>query len=95
METVKEKIHEEYEIFFLDMSRTSRANIFACSREIEIKKSILFYISDQKFTKEQEKLLLACDNLLEEVYRYVMDYMPKENEQAVEFAKKWTAEKVG
>lgn len=93
METVREKIQKEYEIFFLDMTRTSRANIFASSREIEIKKAIFSFFKEEKLEERQEMIVLACDNLLEELYRYVIDYMTTENQVVRTFVETWLEEK--
>lgn len=38
--TLNEKVHYEYERFYLDMMRTSKENIFAHSDEIEAKKNV-------------------------------------------------------
>ena len=38
--TLNEKVHYEYERFYLDMMRTSKENIFAHSDEIEAKKML-------------------------------------------------------
>lgn len=93
MKTVQEKIHKEYELFFMDMIRTSKANIFAGSREIEIKKAIYFFVKQKNWEEKQKWILLACDNLLEEIYRYVTDHLQEENQKTERAVLKWLEEK--
>lgn len=89
METVKEKIRKEYEIFFLDMTRTSRANIFASSREIELKKEIIVHVTELELDERTEQLLCACENLLGELYRYVSDYLAEEQPNVKRLVTAW------
>lgn len=84
MERVKTKVDREYEIFYLDMMRTSKANIFANSEEIEIKKSIYGILKEEKSLNGQEEILCACENLLEEIYRYVDDHLSESLESGKE-----------
>ncbi len=82
-----EKIDWEYQMFYLDTTRTSKANIFAKSGEIEMKKSIIQSLKKSfKERKENEQLLFeklsGCDNVLDEVYRYISD--SRKNEMGVQ-----------
>lgn len=94
MESVGEKIRKEYELFFLDMTRTSRANIFASSREIELKKTIFSYVEKLELDERRERILSACDNLLEELYRYVSDYAAEEAD-VKGLIKNWITQRTG
>lgn len=82
-EELKQKLRMEYEIFCMDMTRTSRANIFANSYEIEIKKKICMYLKKRNNTEEQARILLAFDNTMEAAYRYVLDNGSGKNEEVV------------
>ena len=75
-EKILEKIDVEYERFFLDMSRTSKANIFACSEEIEKKKKIveLLQRNIQEIENGRLNQILTIDNIMEECYRYSIDH---------------------
>lgn len=70
MSDLKEKLDYEYECFTLDMMRTSKDNIFASSKEIEIKKAIYrYFLKIFPQMKEQEiREFSAESNLLEAVY---------------------------
>ena len=46
-EKILEKLDMEYEIFFLDMIKTTKENLFAKSGEIETKKSIVIFLNDE------------------------------------------------
>lgn len=72
------KIDWEYEMFYLDIMRTSKANIFAKSGEIEAKKKIIEAL--RKIFRERKKTelqlfekLSGFDSVLDEVYRYILD----------------------
>lgn len=74
MEELNEKLKFEYEIFYMDCMRQSRAGIFARSAEIERKKQLPELIKRCAGEEtEQIERLLTRDNLLEEAYRYVED----------------------
>ena len=69
-----EKIDYEYEIFYLDCMRQSKAGIFARSDEIRIKREIKNALKRiLNGNKKLEDKLNKLDNVLEEVYRYVKD----------------------
>lgn len=72
---MKEKLSYEFEIFYLDCMRQSKAGIFARSEEIETKKEIVRILKTNEGLDDRlkEKLLIQ-DNILEEAYRYVKDY---------------------
>ena len=72
------KIEWEYETFYMDIMRTSKANIFAKSGEIEAKKKIIEAL--RKIFRERKKhepqlfeKLSGFDSVLDEVYRYILD----------------------
>ena len=90
MKSVKEKIDYEYELFYLDMMRTSRANIFSKSKEITLKKQIAQLLKQSCEFEESGKkeILLSCENILESAYRYVTDYETA-NEQIEMLLKAW------
>ncbi len=74
-ERLLEKICFEWEMFFLEKTATSKANIFAMSDEITRKKWIMKnlkvaidQLSDQTIAK-----IILLDNLLEECYRFEED----------------------
>ena len=73
---LKDKLHFEYEKFYLSMVGTSKANMFANSAEIELKKKIAAYLLDtaDHWPESVRKRMQVCDNVLEEAYRYVMDH---------------------
>lgn len=75
MNEVRERLRFEYERFYMDCLRQSKAGIFSRSREIEIKKCLVAALKGQiaEGGGQQEKLL-ALDNILESAYRYVEDY---------------------
>lgn len=76
------KVETEYEIFYMDMIKTSRENIFAKSSEIEKKKDIVRYL--KKAIRVNKNLcfnmMLTANNLLDEFYRYVIDHDDKDQE---------------
>lgn len=75
MNEVREKLQFEYELFYMDCMRQSKAGIFSRSREIETKKCLVAAIKGQiaEGGGRQDELL-ALDNILESAYRYVKDY---------------------
>ena len=46
MELVLDKIDFEYELYFMDMMKSTKENIFAKSREIELRKSIVLFLKN-------------------------------------------------
>ena len=79
-EKIVEKLDSEWELFFLESVRNSKANIFAKSYEIETKKQIQKYIrnyvkNDKKFddSKYANRIYLM-DNIMDACYRYVKDH---------------------
>lgn len=72
---LKEKINYEWECFFLDQMRTSRENIFARSKEIELKRILYDELCELlETTDEQTKnFLLYQENILESAYRFCQD----------------------
>jgi len=73
---VLEKLKFEYESFVLDMTHTSRANIYANARQIMIKRTIyetLSIIDEKKFSEGQWQLMLAEHNLLDSLYLKMSD----------------------
>ncbi len=76
---MEEKISYEYELFFLDCMRQSKAGIYARSDEIEVKKQIISFLKEQAGNGSvPEEKIMAHDNILEEAYRYVLDYRQEE-----------------
>ena len=72
------KIEWEYDTFYLEIMRTSKANIFAKSGEIEMKKKIMEAL--RKIFRERKKnepqlfeKLSGFDSVLDEVYRHIID----------------------
>lgn len=57
MDLVLEKIDFEYELFFMDMMKSTKENIFAKSREIELKKAIVIFMEDGNENVQLGKLL--------------------------------------
>lgn len=70
--TYRKKIEYEWQLFYLDLLRTSKENIFAHSDEIEMKKALreALYQLQKKIKPEIEKLLLVQNNLLESAYAF-------------------------
>lgn len=73
--TLNEKVHYEYERFYLDMMRTSKENIFAHSDEIEAKKMLKKAILNKikSMSEDEVESLLVEDNLLESAYRFLKE----------------------
>ena len=72
MVELKEKVATEYEIFFLDLMRTSRENIFAHAQEVAAKKeikNILVQLEGELEPELVEKLFLQS-NVLEAAFCY-------------------------
>lgn len=70
-----EKINYEFQCFFLELTRTSRENIFAHSAEIEIKKRLREELISLAETIDEPKResLLVQSNLLESAYVFVTE----------------------
>lgn len=73
---VIEKVDREYELFYLDMIKNSRENIFAKSGEIERKKYIASFLknnlrSNRVFMYAE---LMTANNLIDAFYRYATDH---------------------
>lgn len=89
-EKIIQKLDAEYELFFLETMRNSKANLFARSLEIEMKKEVQRFL--REFVKSNEALdderfasqLYLADNLMDECYRFVMDYPKQELEKNCE-----------
>lgn len=73
---LKDKLRFIYEKFYLFMAGTSKANLFASSDEIELKKKIAVYLLDtaDQWPETVRKRMQVCDNVLEEAYQYVGDH---------------------
>jgi|GEM_PF-193601 len=68
---ILEKIQFEYDSFVLDMTHTSRANIYANAKQILIKKNIheaFGNMEGNRFSEEQYQLMLVEHNLLDCLY---------------------------
>lgn len=70
--TLREKLDEEYELFYLKMVGSSKANLFAKSQEIEMKKRIYCYLRKELEHSTDDKLM-TFDSIIDEVYRKAMD----------------------
>ena len=79
MELVLNKIDMEYEFYFMDMMKSTKENIFAKSKEIELKKAIVLFL------KRNVKLIrmTTTNNLIDEFYRYVTDHEDIDREEAM------------
>lgn len=73
--TLNEKVHYEYERFYLDMMRTSKENIFAHSDEIEAKKMLKKAILNKikNMNEDEVESILVEDNLLESAYHFLKE----------------------
>lgn len=77
---ILQKLDAEYEFFFLESMRNSKANLFAKSSEIETKKRVQEFL--RKFVESNEALedesiarrIYLADNLMDECYRFVIDH---------------------
>ena len=60
----------------MDMMKSTKENIFAKSKEIELKKSIVLFL--KKNVKDNKAIQLirmtTANNLIDEFYRYVIDH---------------------
>lgn len=85
MDLVLEKIDFEYELYFMDMMKSAKENIFAKSREIELKKAIVIFLKDNVHNNNNIKLIkmTTADNLIDEFYRYVSDHEDLGKEEAM------------
>lgn len=89
-EKILQKLDGEYEIFFLESMRNSKANLFAKSFEIETKKQVQEFL--REFIKSNEALsdvkfaqqLYLSDNLMDECYRYAADHPEQDLEKNCE-----------
>lgn len=92
MNDLETKLDWEYETFYLDMVRTSKANIFSKSSEIEAKKKIMAALKRVLPNRKKEVTLVekleGFDNILDEVYRYTLDCEKNEN-STTEVVEKW------
>ncbi len=73
---LKDKIEFEFRCFYLDQMRTSKENIFAHSKEIELKKQLheeLLVLAEGSRDEKVNGLLKAQSNLLESAYGFVTD----------------------
>lgn len=72
VQLLTEKIEYEYERFSLEITRTSRSNIFAASKEIEIKKSVRYHVLNLLESKDLDEntitALLLENNVLDAIY---------------------------
>ncbi len=92
MTRLEEKIDQEYQIFFLDETCKSRANIFAHSGEIEQKKNLKeeLYRLAGEVEEETEELLYRQENLLESAYRFLTDERKKDPAESLkDVVEKW------
>jgi len=92
MDAVKKKIEDEYELFCLDMMRTSRMNIFTKSREIEMKKRIAFSLKKNLKSvqdKEKREKILIQENLIDSVFRKACEYEALNEMNAEKFVQSW------
>ena len=72
---LKTKVEYEFDIFYLTMTATTKENIFAQSREIEMKRNIrnhLITMVDQ-LSDDEKYQLMFIENLLENSYRFCSD----------------------
>ena len=86
---LEEKLSYEYESFYLDCMRQSKAGIFSRSEEISLKKKLINLL--KKTLKEDEEfadIFLIQDNILEDVYRYVVDFQD-EDQRIDRLLKNW------
>lgn len=85
MDLVLEKIDFEYELYFMDMMKSAKENIFAKSREIELKKAIVIFLKRNVHSNKEIKLIrmTTTNNLIDEFYRYVTDHEDIDREEAM------------
>lgn len=83
-----EKVDYEYQIFYLDCMRQSKAGIFARSNEIRIKREIKTALKKAlNGNRELEEKINRIDNILEEAYRYICDN--EERQPTETLVKRW------
>ena len=85
MELVLNKIDMEYEFYFMDMMKSTKENIFAKSKEIELKKAIVLFLKRNVHSNKEIKLIrmTTTNNLIDEFYRYVIDHEDIDREEAM------------
>jgi len=85
MELVLNKIDMEYEFYFMDMMKSTKENIFAKSKEIELKKAIVLFLKRNVHSNKEIKLIrmTTTNNLIDEFYRYVTDHEDIDREEAM------------
>ena len=85
MELVLNKIDMEYEFYFMDMMKSTKENIFAKSKEIELKKAIVLFLKRNVHSYKEIKLIrmTTTNNLIDEFYRYVIDHEDIDREEAM------------
>ena len=85
MELVLNKMDMEYEFYFMDMMKSTKENIFAKSKEIELKKAIVLFLKRTVHSNKEIKLIrmTTTNNLIDEFYRYVTDHEDIDREEAM------------
>ncbi len=85
MDLVLNKIDMEYELYFMDMMKSTKENIFAKSKEIELKKSIVLFLKNNVHNNREIKLvrMTTSNNLIDEFYRYVIDHEDISKDEAM------------
>lgn len=85
MDLVLNKIDFEYELYFMDMMKSTKENIFAKSREIELRKSIVLFLKNNVHNNKDVNLIkmTTSNSLTDEFYRYVTDHEDVEKEEAM------------
>lgn len=85
MDLVLNKIDFEYELYFMDMMKSTKENIFAKSREIELRKSIVLFLKNNVHNNKDVNLIkmTTSNSLTDEFYRYVTDHDDVEKEEAM------------
>lgn len=75
-EKILEKLDMEYELFFFEMVKTTKENLFAKSGEIETKKAIVIFLKAEIANNENitAEKLLTSNGIIDEFYRYVTDH---------------------
>lgn len=92
MSELEEKIDWEYECFYLDTMRTTKANIFTKSKEIQTKKEIVFELK-RLFSKKEKNSAELCQKLfgfesvMDEAYRFILEQNQKESVEIL--VEKW------
>ena len=92
---IEEKIVYEYELFYLSMMCTSKANIFTKSAEIEKKKRIANVLKVQlqkEDFKTKIKTILLCENALDMCYRYLIEQEDIYGTNTMQGVDKWIRE---